>query len=116
GCPNTRRYRKRRPGAIAHAYLDFARANPVVYDAMFTRATTLRFAALPAGSPRARDRHLKFTKTKTTVVWRFSGFLEQHQDLALPVGTLKRQRGKLDIDAPEALEKSSLRCTPVKAA
>src|ERR1700704_6366766 len=30
---------------IAHAYIDFARANPAVYDAMFTRATTLHFAA-----------------------------------------------------------------------
>ena len=30
---------------IAHAYLDFARDNPAVYDAMFTRATSLRFAA-----------------------------------------------------------------------
>src|SRR6516162_9104565 len=30
---------------IAHAYLDFARDNPAVYDAMFTRRTTLRFAA-----------------------------------------------------------------------
>jgi AcrR family transcriptional regulator len=30
---------------IAHAYLDFARDNPAVYDAMFTRATTLQFAA-----------------------------------------------------------------------
>ncbi|MFG1932456.1 TetR/AcrR family transcriptional regulator [Mycobacterium sp. NPDC048908] len=29
---------------VAHAYLDFARNNPAVYDAMFTRATTLRFA------------------------------------------------------------------------
>ncbi|MDH6194114.1 AcrR family transcriptional regulator [Mycobacterium frederiksbergense] len=29
----------------AHAYLDFARDNPAVYDAMFTRATSLRFAA-----------------------------------------------------------------------
>src|SRR6516162_7810658 len=29
---------------IAHAYLDFARDNPAVYDAMFTGATTLRFA------------------------------------------------------------------------
>ena len=29
---------------IAHAYLDFACENPAVYDAMFTRATTLRFA------------------------------------------------------------------------
>jgi AcrR family transcriptional regulator len=33
------------PTRIAHAYLDFARDNPAVYDAMFTRATTLRFAA-----------------------------------------------------------------------
>lgn len=30
---------------IARAYLDFARDNPAVYDAMFTRTTTLRFAA-----------------------------------------------------------------------
>jgi AcrR family transcriptional regulator len=30
---------------IAHAYLNFARDNPAVYDAMFTRETTLRFAA-----------------------------------------------------------------------
>lgn len=29
----------------ARAYLDFARDNPAVYDAMFTRATTLQFAA-----------------------------------------------------------------------
>lgn len=30
---------------VAHAYVDFARANPAVYDAMFTRGTTLHFAA-----------------------------------------------------------------------
>jgi AcrR family transcriptional regulator len=30
---------------IARAYLDFARDNPAVYDAMFARATNLRFAA-----------------------------------------------------------------------
>jgi len=30
---------------IAHAYLKFARGNPAVYDAMFTRATNLRFAS-----------------------------------------------------------------------
>jgi AcrR family transcriptional regulator len=30
---------------IAQAYLAFARDHPAVYDAMFTRATTLRFAA-----------------------------------------------------------------------
>lgn len=30
---------------VARAYLDFARANPALYDAMFTRATTLRFGA-----------------------------------------------------------------------
>jgi AcrR family transcriptional regulator len=30
---------------IAHAYLNFARDNPAVYDAMFTRTTTLQFAA-----------------------------------------------------------------------
>lgn len=30
---------------VVDAYLDFADANPALYDAMFTRATTLRFAA-----------------------------------------------------------------------
>ena len=30
---------------IADAYLDFARDNPAVYDAMFTRTTTLHFGA-----------------------------------------------------------------------
>jgi AcrR family transcriptional regulator len=30
---------------IAHAYLDFARENPALYDAMFARTTTLHFAA-----------------------------------------------------------------------
>ena len=30
---------------IAHAYTNFARDNPALYEAMFTRATTLRFAA-----------------------------------------------------------------------
>lgn len=30
---------------IAHAYVDFARDNPAVYDSMFSRATTLHFAA-----------------------------------------------------------------------
>ena len=49
---------------IAHAYLDFARDNPAAYDAMFTRATTLRFAALPPGSPRARDRHLNLRRQR----------------------------------------------------
>lgn len=29
---------------VAHAYVDFARENPALYDAMFTRATTLHFA------------------------------------------------------------------------
>jgi AcrR family transcriptional regulator len=32
-------------GRIAHAYVDFARRNPALYDAMFTRSTTLHFAA-----------------------------------------------------------------------
>jgi AcrR family transcriptional regulator len=31
--------------SVAHAYLDFARANPALYDAMFARTTTLHFAA-----------------------------------------------------------------------
>lgn len=30
---------------VARAYLDFARDNPAVYDAMFTRTTALQFAA-----------------------------------------------------------------------
>ena len=29
---------------VAHAYIDFAQQNPALYDAMFTRATTLHFA------------------------------------------------------------------------
>jgi AcrR family transcriptional regulator len=46
---------------IAHAYIDFALTNPAVYDAMFTRATTLHFAAsdtppeLSAGFAELRD-------------------------------------------------------------
>lgn len=35
---------------IAHAFTGFARDNPALYEAMFTRATTLRFAA--ADTPR----------------------------------------------------------------
>src|ERR1700733_134562 len=31
--------------SMAHAYLDFARENPALYDAMFARTTTLPFAA-----------------------------------------------------------------------
>src|SRR3954468_13946507 len=31
-------------GRVAHAYLDFARDHPAVYDAMFLRSTTLDFA------------------------------------------------------------------------
>jgi AcrR family transcriptional regulator len=38
---------------IAQAYLDFACDNPAVYDAMFTRATTLRFAAQDTPAPLA---------------------------------------------------------------
>jgi AcrR family transcriptional regulator len=36
---------------IAHAYVDFARDNPALYDAMFSRATTLRFAAADTPAP-----------------------------------------------------------------
>ncbi|MFC7677097.1 TetR/AcrR family transcriptional regulator [Mycolicibacterium sp. GCM10028919] len=39
------------PHAIARAYLDFAGENPAVYDAMFTRATALRFAAEDTPAP-----------------------------------------------------------------
>ncbi|MDX1871636.1 TetR/AcrR family transcriptional regulator [Mycolicibacterium sp. 120266] len=38
---------------IAQAYLTFAREHPAVYDAMFTRATTLRFAADDTPAPLA---------------------------------------------------------------
>ncbi|KMO84028.1 TetR family transcriptional regulator [Mycobacterium sp. BK558] len=38
---------------VAHAYLAFAQANPAVYDAMFTRSTTLRFAT--ADTPEQLD-------------------------------------------------------------
>jgi AcrR family transcriptional regulator len=46
---------------VAHAYRDFADENPVLYDAMFTRATRLRFGAedtpvqLRAGFAELRD-------------------------------------------------------------
>jgi AcrR family transcriptional regulator len=30
---------------LSHAYVDFARRNPALYDAMFTRSTTLHFGA-----------------------------------------------------------------------
>ena len=36
---------------MAHAYLDFARNNPALYDAMFIRATKLRFAADDTPAP-----------------------------------------------------------------
>jgi hypothetical protein len=32
-------------GRVAHSYSNFAADNPVLYDAMFTRATRLRFGA-----------------------------------------------------------------------
>jgi AcrR family transcriptional regulator len=38
---------------IAHVYVEFARKNPAVYDAMFTRATTLHFAAEDTPAPLA---------------------------------------------------------------
>jgi AcrR family transcriptional regulator len=36
---------------IAHTYLEFARNNPALYDAMFTRATTMRFAVSDTPPP-----------------------------------------------------------------
>jgi AcrR family transcriptional regulator len=33
---------------VAHAYVDFAKQNPALYDAMFIRATTLHFATAEA--------------------------------------------------------------------
>ncbi len=53
---------------IARAYLDFARDNPAVYDAMFTRATTLHFAA------------------EDTPPQLITAFAEQHQAVGLVAG------------------------------
>ncbi|HTI76455.1 MAG TPA: TetR/AcrR family transcriptional regulator [Mycobacterium sp.] len=53
---------------IARAYLDFAHDNPAVYDAMFTRATSLRFAA--EGTPAQLT----------------AAFAELHQAVALVAG------------------------------
>jgi AcrR family transcriptional regulator len=36
---------------LAHTYLDFARDNPALYDAMFTRTTTLQFAVSDTPPP-----------------------------------------------------------------
>ena len=38
-------------GAVAHAYAGFAVENPALYDAMFTRATRLRFDPRGAAAP-----------------------------------------------------------------
>jgi AcrR family transcriptional regulator len=54
---------------VAHAYIDFALANPATYDAMFTRATSLHFAAadtppeLSAGFAGLRDAVTAVTDT-----------------------------------------------------
>ena len=50
---------------IAHAYIDFALANPAVYDAMFTRATTLHFAG--SDSPPELWRLRRFRDAVTAV-------------------------------------------------
>jgi AcrR family transcriptional regulator len=65
---------------IAHAYIDFAQANPAVYDAMFTRATTLHFAGsdtapeLSAAFAELRDAvtavtHMADADTATETLW-----------------------------------------------
>ncbi|MGE2713991.1 TetR/AcrR family transcriptional regulator [Mycolicibacterium litorale] len=65
---------------IAHAYVDFARHNPAVYDVMFTRVTTLHFAApdtppeLTAAFTELREAvavaaHGQDTDALTEVVW-----------------------------------------------
>ena len=38
-------------GRVAHAFSDFATENPALYDAMFTRATRLRFGAADTPEP-----------------------------------------------------------------
>jgi hypothetical protein len=65
---------------MAQAYLEFARTNPALYDAMFSRATTLRFAAddaapqMTAGFTELREAvmvvaHDRDVDTLTEVFW-----------------------------------------------
>ena len=56
---------------LARAYLDFARQNPALYDAMFTRATTLHFAA----EDTPPELEAAFTELRNAVA-----ALAQHQD------------------------------------
>ncbi|KUI39357.1 TetR/AcrR family transcriptional regulator [Mycobacterium sp. GA-2829] len=51
---------------VAHAYVDFARANPAVYDAMFTRGTTLQFAA-PDTPPQLKAAFAELREAVATV-------------------------------------------------
>jgi AcrR family transcriptional regulator len=48
---------------VAHAFIRFAHDNPALFDAMFTRATTLRFAA--ADTP--PELHAAFTELRAAV-------------------------------------------------
>jgi AcrR family transcriptional regulator len=49
--------------SMAHAYLAFARDNPALYDAMFLRATSLRFAAEDTPAPMVEA----FTELRTAI-------------------------------------------------
>jgi AcrR family transcriptional regulator len=56
---------------LARAYVDFARQNPALYDAMFTRSTTLHFAA----DDTPPELHAAFTELRNGVA-----ALAVHQD------------------------------------
>ncbi len=56
---------------LARAYVDFARQNPALYDAMFTRSTTLHFAA----EDTPPELEAAFTELRSVVA-----ALAEHQD------------------------------------
>lgn len=92
---------------IAHVYIDFARDNPALYDAMFTLATTLKFAdagtppQLSAGFAELREAVVPIAgdrdvDTLTEVLW-----AALHGLTAL--ARSGRLRGGLDIDRVDLL-------------
>jgi AcrR family transcriptional regulator len=64
---------------VARAYVDFARRNPALYDAMFTRSTTLHFAA----EDTPRELEAAFTELYSVVT-----ALAGHQDADAPAEVL----------------------------
>ncbi len=92
---------------MSHAYIDFARENPAVYDAMFTRTTTLNFAAsdtppeLSAGFAELRDAVAAVADTgdadtATEVLWAALHGL-------ITLGRSTRLRGGHDADRVDLL-------------